>query len=242
MLWSCSVARKGISGNSFTTGFKHTDNVLEDIQNLNISSKSFFIQKAEIELITKESTEKFVATIRFEYPDKYLISLKSRTGIEGARVYINKDSILINDRINKKMYFGDSFYFKRKYGLNQSFLPLIFGDLIIDQKTEDRNSVCSGNKLDLECVVKGVLLKYEVDCQKRKIILVNQTDNSSANGLEIKYEKFFKLENILIPGLVEVIENEFNTKIKIRISKVEYPWIGSVKFVPGKGYELIKLL
>ena len=242
LLWSCSVARKGISGNSFNTGFKHTDNVLEDIQNLNISSKSFFIQKAEIELITKESSEKFVATIKFEYPEKYLISLKSRTGIEGARVYINKDSILINDRINKKMYFGDSFYFKRKYGLNQSFLPLVFGDLLLNQKAGERNSDCSGNRLDFESVVKGVLLKYVVDCQRRKIILVNQTESSDENGLEIKYEKFFKLENILIPGLVEVVENEFDTRIKIRISKVEYPWTGSVKFVPGKGYELIKLL
>jgi len=242
LLWSCSAARIGISSNSSTTGFKHTDNVLEDIQNLNISSKSFFIQKAEIELLTKESSEKFVANIRFEFPDKYLISLKSRTGIEGARVYINKDSILINDRINKKMYFGDSFYFKRKYGLNQSLLPLIFGDLLLDQKTGNRNSDCSGNKMDLESVVKGVLLKYVVDCQRRKVILVNQTGSSSSNGLEIKYEKFFKLENILIPGLVEVVENEFNTKIKIRISKIEYPWIGSVKFVAGKGYELIKLL
>jgi len=220
-LWSCSVARKGISGNSFNTGFKHTDNVLEDIQNLNISSKSFFIQKAEIELITKESSEKFVATIKFEYPEKYLISLKSRTGIEGARVYINKDSILINDRINKKMYFGDSFYFKRKYGLNQSLLPLIFGDLLLDQKTGNRNSDCSGNKMDLESVVKGVLLKYVVDCQRRKVILVNQTGSSSSNGLEIKYEKFFKLENILIPGLVEVVENGISMDWKCEICRGE---------------------
>jgi hypothetical protein len=242
LLWSCSTARKGRSGNTFSTGFKHTDNVLEDIQNLNITSKSFFIQKAEIELITKESSEKFVANVRFEFPDKYLISLKTRSGIEGARVYINKDSILVNDRINKKMYFGDSFYFRKKYGLNQNFLPLIFGDLLIDQKTGDRNSDCSGNKLDLESVVKGVLLKYVIDCQRRKIILVSKTGNTNTNSLDIKYEKFFKLENILIPGLVEMTENELNTKIRIKILKVEYPWIGSVKFVPGKGYELIKLL
>jgi hypothetical protein len=242
LLWSCSAARMGKSGNSVATGLKHTANVFEDIQNMNITSKSFFIQKAEIELITGESSEKFVANIRFEYPDKYLISLKSRTGIEGARVYINKDSILVNDRINKIMYLGDSFYFKRKYGLNQSFLPLIFGDLLVDQKETDKNVDCSGNKLNLNSVIKGVLLKYVIDCQKRKILLVNQTGSSNSNGLEIKYDKFYRIENILIPGFIEVAGNEFNTRIKIRILKVEYPWIGSVKFIPGKGYELIKLL
>jgi hypothetical protein len=242
LLWSCSAARKGKSGSSLITGFNHTENVFEDVQNLNITARSFFIQKAEIELVTNGESEKFIANIRFEYPDKYLISLKSRTGIEGARVYINNDSILVNDRINKKMYFGDSFYFKRKYGLNQSFLPLIFGDLIIDQKTGRGTNDCSGSKLDLQSVVKGVLLRYVIDCQKRKVILLNQKGSSNSYSLEIKYDKFFKLENLLVPGLVEVTENEFNTRIKIRISKVEYPWNGSVKFVPGKGYELIKLL
>lgn len=242
LMWGCSVARKGKTENSVNAGIVHTANVLDDIQNMNITSKSFFIEKAEVQLISNEGTEKFVANIRFEFPDKYLISLKSRSGIEGARVYINKDSILVNDRINKKMYFGDSFYFKRKYGLNQSFLPLIFGDLLIDQKTNSKDLDCKESKIDSENVVRGVLLKYMIDCQKRKVLLVSQEGSSQNKRLEIKYEKFFRQENILIPEFVEITENEFNTKIRIRILKVEYPWSGNVKFIPGKGYELIKLL
>jgi hypothetical protein len=242
LLWSCSATRKIKSENYVSNGAVKTGNVLEDIQNMNISSKSFFIQKAEVELTSNEGTEKFIANIRFEYPDRYLISLKSKTGIEGARVYINKDSILVNDRINKKLYFGDSFYFKRKYGLNQSFLPLVFGDLLIDQRTGDKNLDCSENKKEFESAVQGVLLKYLIDCRMRKIVQVNQTGSSSNTSMVIKYEKFFRIENIMLPGLVEVKENEFNTRIRIRIMKVEYPWSGNVKFIPGKGYELIKLL
>ena len=72
--------------------------------------------------------------LKFEYPDKYLISIKSRTGIEGARIYISEDTILFNDRINKKMYYGSSLYLKRKYGLTTNFLPLIFGDIVSRKK------------------------------------------------------------------------------------------------------------
>jgi hypothetical protein len=35
---------------------------------------------------------------------------------------------------------------------------------------------------------------------------------------------------------------QYNIRIKIKIVKTEYPWNGIVRFVPGKGYELIEIL
>ena len=90
-----------------------SSNVFESTKNQNITNNGFFIQKAEIEIVTGEGKEKYLASIKFEKPDKYLISVKSRTGIEGARIYISNDSILVNDRINKKLYSGNTFYLKR---------------------------------------------------------------------------------------------------------------------------------
>ena len=40
-----------------------------------------------------------MATIKYELPDKYLISIRSKAGIEAARIFITKDTVLINDRI-----------------------------------------------------------------------------------------------------------------------------------------------
>jgi hypothetical protein len=58
----------------------------------------------------------------------------------------------------------------------------------------------------------------------------------------IKYGSFFRVGSILIPKGVEIEDPQYNTSVKIKIIKVEYPWSGTMKFVPGKNYELIELL
>lgn len=218
------------------------ENTLESVKNQNITNNSFFIQKAGIELITKNGKEKFIGNIKFEYPDKYLISIKNRTGIEGARIYISKDSILVNDRINKNLYYGNSMYLLRKYGLDQSFLPLIFGDIILDRNYEHSQEKCSGEKMNINCVVKGVMLNYSIDCKKKKSILVNQVNNFVQQGIQIKYEGFLNVGEFFVPKTIEFDDPQYNTVIRIKILKVEFPWSGNVKFIPGKGYELIELV
>ena len=59
-------------------------------------------------------------------PDKFLISIKSHTGIEVARIFLTGDSIMINDRINKKLYYGSTSYLKNKYGLTTAVFPVIW--------------------------------------------------------------------------------------------------------------------
>ena len=53
---------------------------------------------------------------------------------------------------------------------------------------------------------------------------------------------FFNVGNILIPKVVEFEDPQYNTSVKIKIIKVEYPWSGTYEIYPGKDYELIELL
>jgi hypothetical protein len=212
-------------------------NIIENTKYQNISNNSFFIEKAEIELLTDEGKEKFVGTIKFEKPDKYLISLKSRTGIEGARIYITKDTILINDRINKKLYSGTAAYLNHKYGISVNLLPLIFGDVFLDSKCDKKEVICSGEKASIDCSIKGTLIKYEIDCKRSKTGAVSLGEED----INLKFDKYFVLSNILVPRTVEFRANKYKMSINIRIVKVEYPWNGNISFVPGKGYELIEL-
>jgi len=139
---SCSVTRKERTNVNDKLNRTFSDNTLESIKYQNITSNSFFIQKAEIILLTKNGKERFIANIKFEKPDKYLISIKNITGIEGARIYINEDSILVNDRINKKLYFGNSYNLKKKFGLTIDLIPLIFGDIVLDKNCEKKKINC----------------------------------------------------------------------------------------------------
>lgn len=219
-----------------------TGNILESVKRQNITNSGFFIQKADIEIESQNGKDRYLGSVKFEKPDKYLISIRSRSGIEGARIYISNDTILVNDRINKKLYFGTSFYLKKKYGIDQSCLPLILGDIVLDKICEENQDKCSGDKIITRCAPKGISLNYEIDCRKRKTLSVEQISNFSQAGIKIKFNKFRYVDNIYVPGIIELKDSQYNAAIKIKLMKVDFTWKGSVKFVPGKGYELIELV
>lgn len=238
----CSVIGK--SGKSNTSNYNNdlNINVLEGTKFQNLTNIDFFIQKAEIEIITQNGKEKYLASVKFEKPDKFLISVKSRTGIEGARIYISNDSILVNDRINKKLYSGKAFYLKKKFGISPDLLPLIFGDMILDKDYKDINERCIENKILIESHLKGIILNYEIDCSKRKVISVSQIDSFDKNVSKLRFGNFFHIGSNQIPRIIEFDDSRFDTVIKIKVFKIEAPWDGTIKFIPGKGYELIDLV
>jgi hypothetical protein len=238
----CSVTRKMGNEENGNANKLRSGNIIESIEEHNITNNNFFIRKAEIEIVTKEGKEKLLGNIKFQKPDKYLISIKGRSGIEGARIYISGDTILVNDRINKKLYSGTSIYLEKKYGLSLSCLPLIFGDIVLERSNKEIREECQGDKLNINCFVKGVILNYEIDCKEKKAILVNQINSFNQKDFKIENTNFLKTENILIPKKIEFEDYQHNIKVQIKILKVEVPWEGKIEFYPGKGYELIELV
>lgn len=239
---ACSVTRKMRNETYPESSDTNSGNVLQRVIKQNITSASFFIQKAEIELITQNGKKKFLGSIKFEYPDKFLISLKSRTGIEATRIYINKDSILVNDRINKTIYFGTALNLKRKFGLNQSVIPLIFGDIVVENRFNAGIGKCEENKLKVDSNVRGVTMKYNIDCKRSKLDQVNLGNSNLKENININYSNFIYLNSTLIPRSIGIEDLQNNIKVRIKIIKTEYPWNGDVRFVPGKGYEIIEIL
>lgn len=238
----CSVFKR--SGKSLQAEYLNQTSIIntEDIKNQNISNNGFFIEKAEVEIISQEGNEKYLASIKFEKPDKYLISIRSRSGIEGARIYISDDSLLINDRIHKKLYSGNKLYLKRKYGIAPGLIPLILGDLILDNNFSYKKDSCRGDRINMGCFVKGVMLNYEIDCNRKKVILVKLKDNYDKDFINISFSKFFIAGSYLIAKIIELEDKQYKIGVRIKVIKAESPWSGNVKFIPGKGYELIELV
>lgn len=217
-------------------------NVLEIVEKQNISSSGFIIQKAEIEFTNQYGSQKFLANIKFEYPGKYLISLKSRTGIEGVRIFINDDSLFVNDRINKMLYFGTPLYLKRKLGISTNLLPLIFGDLVLKNGQKNTKENCVNDILLFNCIVDGVSLNYQIDCKKGKTASVKLRNSYLSESVSVKSHGYMKAGTSLMPKYLDIEDLNSNIKIRIRYIKFDQPWSGTVKFVPGKGYELKELL
>ena len=237
----CSVIRSGKNRNYGISKEIISDKLFENIKKQNITLNNFFIQKSEIEISSQEGTQKVLGSVKFETPDKYLISIKSITGIEIARIFIYEDTIRINDRINRKKYYGSTQYLKSKYGITTSLLPVLFGDYITDN-LYDNKAICSEDRLNNISIIDGIKIKYIIDCQKGKIISAIPEKGVNEEKIEIQYSDFFKKGNSFFPGKIEIYDFQNKINIYIRIKRIEYGWNGNIEFIHGKKDELIPLL
>jgi hypothetical protein len=238
----CSVLRNKSYGNQEISKEYISENILKSVTNQNITNNNFFIQKAEIEILVQNNRQKLIGSVKFVHPDKYLISIKGRTGIEAARIYTSGDTMLINDRINKKVYSVSALYLKRKYGISRDFLPLIFGDIVLDKNPKDIKTICIGDKISFNCAVKGILMNYEISCKRGKTILVKQLESNNLSSIKINYDNYIKNGNLLMPRSIELIDTQRNIRLKIKVEKMQQPWTGKIEFIPGKNYETIEIL
>jgi hypothetical protein len=236
----CSVIKKGITKDSKLPEDLKGFSILKDIEIQNLTKKNFFIQKAEIEIVSEGESQKLVASIKYVFPDKYLISLKSKSGIEAARIFITDDTVLINDRINKKLYYGNPEHLAKKIGITPAVLPIILGDFISGDQKSDNKLFCANGKAELDCAVSGMLISYIVDCKINKIVLSRREGSLNSSYAEIEYGSFIKNSNGLIPSKIHMENNNYS--IVVTIEKIEAPWVGSIEFVPGVRYKLTELL
>lgn len=239
ILSSCAVFNK--SGLEKNLGENINSNVirLEIIKKQNITSRSFLISKAEVEMSGKEGNERVICSIKYVFPGTYLISVRNRTGIEGARLFISNDTVLVNDRINRKLFYGSSKQLLEKFDFNQSIISLILGDYLAEDSTEADSENCKNGYIEKQIFLNGSTINYTIDCKISKVVAATIGND---NEIKLKFSKFFRHDKILVPGEVEIENIGRMTKIFIKIENIEYPWNGSIEFIPGSKYERIPLL
>lgn len=211
-----------------------------DIRGQNISGKNFFIQKAEVELNSRGQTQKFIAGIKYEVPGRYLVTIRSRTGIEAGRIYIDRDTVLGNDRINRVLYYGDPGTLSYKYGIPFDILPVIFGDFVSDSRST--NGVrCQNGAFEVEESVRGSRMIYEIDCSRKKIALAENLGSYNNLISELTYESFVSTDGITVPSVVKINHVVSGTSVTVKFDRIERPWNGTIDFVPGNRYERVEL-
>lgn len=235
---SCSVTRKNISpevgGKSVQLKF------IEQVKALNITNSDFNITKAEIEIRNDKEKQKMICNMKYQKPGKYLVSLKSQAGIEAARIFITEDTVMINDRINKKLYYGKPDYLLEKYGITTEILPIVLGDLIANI-SYDEETDCQNGETVLESEVDGKEIIYTIDCRKKKVNYIRYFNVENEKGIIIEYGKFYELEESTIPKNIRITDSTEETSIYIDIERIEKGLEKDITFIPGKSYEKILL-
>jgi hypothetical protein len=238
----CSVIRKGERKAHEYTKEDLRDNIYQNVNALNISNNNFFIQKADIEISSVEGKQNIIGSIKYLKSGTYLISIKNRAGIEAVRIFLSKDTLLVNDRVYRRLYYGSPKWISRKYGIPYEILPVMLGDYIFDKMADSKTEKCINGSVTIDFVKETKWLKYVIDCKLNKVVFAYFQSIENEREAELKYTKFYKWGEILAPGRIQIRNIEKGIDIVIRIKKIQSPWNGTIDFVPGNKYDLIKLL
>ncbi len=206
-----------------------------------LTQSSFFIQRADIEVLTNNEKNSFIASVKFNRPDSFLISIRSKTGIEVARVFLTKDSVLVNDRLNKVLYYGAEEALRKKYGYGNELIYLISGGFIEDLKSKNEIFNCNNGKIYYTSNVCGRNVDYLIECKALEINTITVESTDSGKDLRINYFGKEKKEGFVFFRNIELRNiNEYEL-VKIEIKKLVIPYEGEIEFIPGKNFEQVEI-
>jgi hypothetical protein len=241
VLSGCSVFRK--SGSTPGEAAKEVidENSFASVVRNNISNENFYIQKADVKVTQDDISARFVAGIKFRKPDSLLISVRSRTGIEAGRAFITKDTILLNDRINRKLLIGNPEIIGEKYGIDPVFIFAILGDIIVDEKGLKESLSCKKGIYQNEFEIDNKSVEYTIDCSKKKAVRAYFEGDINNGNITIDYSNIIISEGIRYPQKIEIVDDLRSLNIILEIKKVVSPWDGRIEFVKGSGYKVVRI-
>lgn len=213
----------------------------EKIISQNLSSISFILSKIEIVVEEGGEKQKLIGNVKCVFPDKFLLSLRNSTGIEGARIYIDKDTILANDRINRKMYYGSSKHLFEKYGISAEYIPVLFGDMVNNDKALKDELKCNNGLAEINILSGNNKIQYNIDCTKDKIVKARITAESGKDQVIAEFSNFKELNDHFYPANIKINDVFSGNIINIKIVKAELYDGKDLVLIPGKNYDLILL-
>ena len=75
---------------------------------------------------------------------------------------------MINDRFNKKLFYGSTSFLKNKYGVTTALLPVILGDYVNDEMIDSSKILCEEGKFILKGLLIQLRIEYVMDCDSGK--------------------------------------------------------------------------
>jgi len=214
---------------------------LGDLKNHNLTNNSFFIQNAEVELVSDNEKQSFLASVKYTKPDSFLISIRSKAGIEAARIFITEDTLLINDRINRKLYFGSALELKNKFGYNNGFLPFLFGDFILKNGNSYETVNCKDGEYIGKSDYKGLIITYIINCNSDRIKKLEIIDGIDSKPLVIEYTETKNRNEIYLYSKIHIKGFKEYKSIDVNYKKIETPYNEFIEFIPGKNYEQVRI-
>lgn len=199
-----------------------------------------WFKKISGEYIVNESSKKFKANIRLVKDSLIIVSISSNTGIEGLRVIIMPDSVLIQNRIKARYYFDkiDNLPEGRvklwNFALIQDILLMNAAGLFsVEQSSPKYTSTEIDNKLcyinsdaDLETFKFNDRFVHRETCFDKETGQIKTGTASYSEWREdifVEYLDYVILSAVYLPGSVEIRSNfrDSITILKVKMDKID---------------------
>ena len=236
----CSVKRKG-SPSARGSDFKSSGMLnVSDVTELNFTTQSFFISRADVNISGDGISQSVNATIKFAKPDSFLISLRAFAGIEVARIFLTSDTILMNDRFNSTLYFGSNQNVKKRFGFDLMFFPVLLGDLITGRQALPVINCNEGNAV-LREFRREYIINYFIDCQTKKCTEVKVENELMSDYISIEFDNFGKENKFVFPRHLKINNFANFASCEIAIRRIEFNEGSRIEFIPGRNYNMVEI-
>lgn len=236
---NCAV-RRGIIEQNSADSFSDKD-LLKTVLDRNISSNGFYIKKAIVNYSDSITNVDFLISIKHNKEDQYLSIVRTLSGIELYRIFIDRSTFLINDRLNRKVLKGNESFLKNYSGLDFNKLIFIFGDLYFSERIVSDSEGCISGEKRFYDFSDHQKLDLTINCSLKKLTKLKLLDLEKATLVDLEYEKFKNIGLIPFPHEIKLGSNGRIFKINVDVSDVITPWDESIEFVEGKNYERVEL-
>jgi predicted 3-demethylubiquinone-9 3-methyltransferase (glyoxalase superfamily) len=236
---SCSGIRKTAVTMDASSGVREVS--LTSVEENNLTNGNFNIARADIEIRSSEGKTNLLASIRYRTNNTYLLSIRSKTGIEAVRIYISEDTIMANDRIHRKFYFGSTKYLEDKYGISFNLVPALFGDIVSDGNETPVTIKCRQGNAFLKTGSEGNHVEYRIDCGQAKAGYTEIFKGPDAENIIMKFDRFNRHDRSVYPSQIDITHTSGEIEIGIMIKRMEIPAEGEITFIPGNNYEKVEL-
>lgn len=230
---------KKITTEKYTKPLAASNIVLGNQENYNSIERVWFKKISGVYTLDGKET-KFKANIRLVKDSLIIVSISSNVGIEGLRVIISPDSVLIQNRL-KARYYKDRIENLPKGRLQLWSFSLIQDILLINSEglfsvnfsnpkyksNDEQNQLCYINEeAELD------ILKFSNQFIHRETCFDNGTGLVSRGALSysewnedatIYYLQYQNLESVFLPGIIEMESKYRNstTHLKIELDKID---------------------
>ena len=229
----CTVSRKITSDKDNNLDI---NKILSNAYSKNITDIGFYIQKGR--LTVKEGKRKinFYYSIKYKRENIYLISIRALNGYEAVRIFLNNDTILVNDRINNELLYGKNTDFERLTGIPAEFLKVCVGDILNYSKGIISDVNINGGEVVIKGYINGLEITTEINSDRNKVSSLKMANISNEEEISVEY-KNFKGENHVIPKDIRIYDSQRKVELKMRNLKYIIPWYGDIDFIPGLNFK-----